>query len=239
MKTITYLATNQKNGKWYVGSTIQPLQSRIQQHTKNPKNDPFHNALRKNPESFTWGTLSDVDGDDRSHEQEILDTWHGSKYCYNLSTAASGICSAIAKVNGHKVMTERWKDQEWRDKISESLSQRWKNKTEEEKEEFRQMAVLRNKEMWEDEAFRSMMSDAVSEANSRRFDDPEYTGGHIRGVEATVITTGEVLVFRSIADLCRHFPDKDLHASKISAVCRKKRKNHKGLKARYLENYLG
>jgi len=90
MKTIVYKATNKLNGKWYVGSTLQDLESRILQHKNKVGNYPFQNALRKNPKSFTWEVLSEVDGDDRSHEQEILDCFFGSEYCYNLSPYANG-----------------------------------------------------------------------------------------------------------------------------------------------------
>jgi len=235
-KTITYRATNQENGKWYVGSTIQLLQSRIKQHTENKSNDPFHNSLRKYPSKFVWEVLSEVNGEDRSHEQEVLDSFFGSEFCYNVSSSASGICRIIAQKNGSKVMVERWATEEWREKITTLNRARWDEKSVEEKEELVQKTIDRNAEMWKDEEFRSMMSSAIATSNSRRYEDPNYKGGNTRPVEVTVISTGEVLVFRSIADLSRHFPEKNIQTNKVSAVCSGKRKSHQGLRARYLEN---
>lgn len=88
MKTITYRAANTKDGNWYVGSTEQTLEARKKQHLENPNNDRFHNALRKDPDSFLWEVLSVTEN--RDHEQEILDVWHGSEYCYNVSRFAVG-----------------------------------------------------------------------------------------------------------------------------------------------------
>jgi len=90
MKTITYRATNKNNGKWYVGSTTKSLNERMKGHLDPRISDEFHNTLRKRPDTFFWEVLSEVDGEDRSHEQEILDVWCGTKFCYNIRPHASG-----------------------------------------------------------------------------------------------------------------------------------------------------
>lgn len=90
MKTITYRAVNQTNGKWYVGSTTKTLEERKKGHLDPRIKDEFHNTLRKHPDWFCWEILSEVDGKDRSHEQEILDVWVGTDFCYNQSLNASG-----------------------------------------------------------------------------------------------------------------------------------------------------
>jgi group I intron endonuclease len=102
MKTITYRAVNKNNGKWYVGSTTRDLQVRASEHLMNETNDPFHNALRKNPDNFQWEVLSEIESEkvDRSHEQEVLDVWYGSSYCYNVSSSATGMCPNLAKRAG-------------------------------------------------------------------------------------------------------------------------------------------
>lgn len=90
MKTITYRATNQTNGKWYVGSTTKSLEERMKGHLDPRLSDEFHNTLRKYQGRFCWEVLSVVDGENRSHEQEILNVWCGTEFCYNISPHASG-----------------------------------------------------------------------------------------------------------------------------------------------------
>lgn len=234
-KTITYLATNQKNGKWYVGSTVQLLEHRIAQHKDHKGNDPFHNSLKKNPDLFSWEVLSEVEADtpDRSHEQEILDTWFGTQYCYNLSSRAVGICPEIASENGKNTCEKIWSDPEFRERqrvwVSESAKRQWQDP------EFRDMMGSWTAKRWEeDKEFRDMMSERIAESNRRRAEDPEYTGGNIRPVILTHVATGVTEVFSSIAAACRAHPELD--GSKVSAVCRKNRKSHKGYTARYLED---
>lgn len=90
MVTTTYRAYNTKTGRWYVGSTTQGLKARKPQHLKDLSNDWFHNSLRKNPEDREWEVLSEVEGLDRSHEQEILDIWVWSEFCLNIGRLADG-----------------------------------------------------------------------------------------------------------------------------------------------------
>ena len=93
---ITYRATNKKNGKWYVGSAVD-WERRKKEHLKSKQKSPFHNALRKNPDIFTWEILEEDNREDRLAEQLILDVWFGSEYCYNLSSSAGGFNTETAK----------------------------------------------------------------------------------------------------------------------------------------------
>jgi group I intron endonuclease len=93
---ITYKATNTKNGKWYVGSTLN-FEKRKKQHLNSKQKTPFHNALRKSPEIFLWEILEENDLNTRDTEQFILDEYFGSEQCYNLSSSAGGFNSEMAK----------------------------------------------------------------------------------------------------------------------------------------------
>jgi group I intron endonuclease len=93
---ITYRAVNTKNGKWYVGSTVN-FEQRKREHLSSKLKTPFHNALRKNPEYFVWEILEEDDRDDRQSEQLILDVWFGTEFCYNLSPSSIGFNSETAR----------------------------------------------------------------------------------------------------------------------------------------------
>lgn len=110
MKTITYLATNQTNGKWYVGSTVRDLKRRKNEHEWSNSKDAFHRSLRNNPNKFVWEVLSEVEGLDRSHEQDILNVFYGSEFCYNLSSEAVGFCPEVLKKANKKIHAKKTKD---------------------------------------------------------------------------------------------------------------------------------
>ena len=93
---ITYRAVNKTNGKWYVGSATD-FERRKKEHLTSEQKSPFHNALRKNPENFTWEILEEDNRQDRLAEQLILDVWCGTEFCYNLSSSASGFNSEMAR----------------------------------------------------------------------------------------------------------------------------------------------
>jgi len=80
---ITYIATNTQNGKFYIGSTTNFLK-RQKQHLLSKRNTPFHNSLRKSPDTFVWEVFED-DSDNAILEQSLLDMWFGVEQCYNLS----------------------------------------------------------------------------------------------------------------------------------------------------------
>lgn len=81
---ITYIATNTKNGKFYIGST-KNLENRKYKHLKNKLNYPFQNSYRKDPDAFIWEYWED-DSDEPILEQALLDMFFGTEQCYNLSS---------------------------------------------------------------------------------------------------------------------------------------------------------
>jgi group I intron endonuclease len=83
----TYISTNTKNGRFYIGSTTN-FEKRKQQHLKSKVNYPFQRALRKHPDSFIWEVFSD-DSDKPVLEQALLDMFYGTEQCYNLNPEAS------------------------------------------------------------------------------------------------------------------------------------------------------
>ena len=97
---ITYIATNTLNGKFYIGSTIC-FDTRKRQHLKSKANYPFQNALRQNPEIFTWEVFED-DGKEPVLEQALLDMWFGKECCYNLSSSAYRIGLELCSHKGEE-----------------------------------------------------------------------------------------------------------------------------------------
>ena len=83
----TYISTNTKNGRFYIGSTTN-FEWRKYCHLNQRKNYPFQNALRKDPDSFVWEVFSD-DSDEPILEQALLDMFYGTEQCYNLNPQAS------------------------------------------------------------------------------------------------------------------------------------------------------
>ena len=83
---ITYIATNTRNGRFYIGSTTN-FEWRKYCHLNLRRNYPFQNALRKDPDAFVWEVISD-DSDEPVLEQALLDMWFGTEQCYNLSPTA-------------------------------------------------------------------------------------------------------------------------------------------------------
>lgn len=65
MVGIIYLATNQINGKVYVGQTYRTLNWRIGRHYSKSKKEDYHfaNALKKyNKKDWTWEVLEEING---------------------------------------------------------------------------------------------------------------------------------------------------------------------------------
>jgi group I intron endonuclease len=83
---ITYIATNTKNGKFYIGSTLN-LGRRKEEHLKC-HDFPFQRALKNDPEAFEWESWED-NSDEPVLEQALLDVWYGKEQCYNLSPFAT------------------------------------------------------------------------------------------------------------------------------------------------------
>ena len=82
---ITYLGITLNNRKFYVGSAVD-FENRKKGHLKSKDNYPFQNALRKDPDNVYWIASEDDGTDNRDEEQFYLDFYHGSEWCYNLSS---------------------------------------------------------------------------------------------------------------------------------------------------------
>lgn len=83
----TYRAINTKNGKFYIGSTVN-FEERKKSHLRSKEKYPFQRALRKDPDVFIWEVWSD-DADEPLLEQALLDMWFGKEQCYNLNPVAN------------------------------------------------------------------------------------------------------------------------------------------------------
>jgi group I intron endonuclease len=94
---ITYRVVNAKNGKWYVGSAVN-FERRKKEHLRSKLHDPFHNALRKNPDYFIWEIIEEDARTDRQAEQLILDVWFRTEFCYNLNPSSIGFSSETASI---------------------------------------------------------------------------------------------------------------------------------------------
>ncbi len=85
---ITYLGITLNNRKFYVGSAVD-FEQRQKEHKRDKRSSShFHNSLRKNPEGVYWIASEDDGLDTREEEQFYLDFYHGSEWCYNLSSSA-------------------------------------------------------------------------------------------------------------------------------------------------------
>lgn len=164
---ITYIATNTKTGKFYIGSTTN-LDWRKYCHHVSKLNYPFQNALRKNPEDFIWEHYED-DLEEPILEQALLDKWYGVEQCYNLCPSAG----RPPKCKGHTEKTKsKMKETRTTSEYVENAREKTLNKfTDEEYREFhRQQTILgsntpeaikRNsdagKKRWQDPSYREMM----------------------------------------------------------------------------------
>ena len=103
----TYLAIDLSSRKFYVGSTTN-FDRRWRDHYKNTDNLPFQNALRNRPDQFYWIVTEDDGLDTREEEQFYLDFYHGSPWCFNVSSStnrpevSSEVRSQIAKETHRK-----------------------------------------------------------------------------------------------------------------------------------------
>lgn len=138
---ITYIPINLSNRKFYLGSTIN-FERRWQDHLNSTCNYPFQCALRSNPDNF-FVLISEDDGSEtREEEQYYLDFYHGSEWCYNLSSDASAPMSGrthseetIEKLKGRSFTEEMvakrkktW-DQKYGGHPSTGREGCWKGKT--------------------------------------------------------------------------------------------------------------
>lgn len=112
---ITYIATNTKNGKFYIGSTTN-FTKRQRCHLTSKANYPFQNALRKDPEAFSWEFWED-DSTEPTLEQALLDMFYETGQCYNLSSDA--------KAFGPEISVRRGKDHPLYGKPSTNAGKTW------------------------------------------------------------------------------------------------------------------
>ena len=102
---ITYLGITLNNLKFYVGSAVD-FERRQKEHKCDKSNTHFHNTLRKDPENVYWIASEDDGTDNRDEEQFYLDFYHGSEWCYNLSSSAYHPGVESCK-KGYNTTTER------------------------------------------------------------------------------------------------------------------------------------
>lgn len=98
---IVYAARNFMTGKVYIGSTIQPFQTRIWKHESKAKagiKRPMYIDMRAlGPESFIWKKLIDCESKKQmlAYEAEIIDLLETHKNGYNI--AIDGGCNRGGK----------------------------------------------------------------------------------------------------------------------------------------------
>ena len=98
MYGIIYCATNNKNGKKYIGQTINSLQYRKQQHITSALrncNSYFYNSLIKYNFDFTWEVLETCESLLELNEKEIyyialFNTFLNESKGYNLTAGGEG-----------------------------------------------------------------------------------------------------------------------------------------------------
>jgi group I intron endonuclease len=238
---ITYRAVNTKNGKWYVGSTIN-FKQRKSQHLLSKAKSPFHNALRRSPGDFVWEILEDDDREDRLAEQLILSAWFGSLYCYNLSASAIGFDSEGARKAGLRSAAKM--DSAKRKKINEHMHL---SKNEEGKSLLAVRmgragaATLHSRK---DENGKSVigvqMARIVNEKKHAERDEfgrsiagkNNYFGKMAKPIKLTNIETGEELIFPSSADAALIL---GLNARYLRKVASGLRAQHGGYCAEFVE----
>ncbi len=122
----TYKATNTKNGKFYIGSTVN-FEERKKCHLRSKEEYPFQRALRRDPDAFSWEVWSD-DSDEPVLEQALLDMWFGKEQCYNLNPIANrppdNSKNEISNEKRRKAKLGTKQPQKVKDKISEQLTGR-------------------------------------------------------------------------------------------------------------------
>lgn len=95
---LTYRATSQKTGRYYIGSakTYCHYMNRIGNHHIRKSNSEFHRDLQADPKDFMWEVLREDDLEARSYEYELLQGHVGNPLCYNKS-ATNGAVKGVAQ----------------------------------------------------------------------------------------------------------------------------------------------
>jgi group I intron endonuclease len=129
---ITYIATNTRNGKFYIGSTTH-FERRQKEHLTTAQEFHFQRALRRNPELFIWEIYED-DSEEPILEQALLDVWFGKEQCYNMCAFAGRPPARkgakltpeqyeklVNRLRSNHPGTGKSRSQETKDKISQKL----------------------------------------------------------------------------------------------------------------------
>lgn len=116
---ITYTATNQKTGQFYIGSarTYLHYMNRVGNHHFGKPYGQFRKELQANPLDFVW-EWSEDDSEERDFEEALLEMYVGSKFCYNLRKEDRFTLKSGSKANKSRKTTAR--SEECRRKMSES-----------------------------------------------------------------------------------------------------------------------
>jgi hypothetical protein len=117
---ITYTATNQKTGQFYIGSAktyCHYMNRKGNHHVGKPYNE-FRQHLQANPLNFVWDWSED-ELDERDFEESLLNLYVGTKFCYNESTSTGGFNREMAQ-KANSMIKDRSRSLETRAKMSES-----------------------------------------------------------------------------------------------------------------------
>lgn len=207
---ITYLVCDLKKKKQQVGSTVSLETGRPYVHfTDKCPNPVLRNATRKRPEDF-FVFISEDDGlSTREAEQEALDFYFGSCWCYNLSPHASGGWEHINNSSDPKPY----------------LSENGKKSAEKFHSE-------RDEEGRSEHAVKTLGAYFTSTEHQRKAGKASALKGACnKAVEVTHIESGETLIFKSAREAARSL---NLHQGHLSEVARGECKQHKGYTAKYI-----
>jgi len=130
---ITYIATNTKTGKFYIGSAkdyCNYMNRRGNHHVRKGKGaGSFQQDLQTDPSAFTWEFFED-ELDTREFEESLLAIHVGSELCYNKSRTAGGRNDpriARAANLSRKTFT---RSESCREKMSVKQAENWKDNDE-------------------------------------------------------------------------------------------------------------
>ena len=242
---ITYRAVNTRNGKWYVGSTVN-FERRKREHLRSKAKSPFYNALRRDPGAFVWEVLEEDERDDRLAEDLILAVWFGSPYCYNLNSAAVGFSAERARA----VWQQTWGNMDPDRKREHYLALNQKVHGEKNEHGHSVHAVTMGRKgaaalhAIKDSDGKSVvgrkMAKIVNERKHAARDEfgrsiaakNNFFGKNAKRIKLTNIQTGQIIFFRSSVDAALEL---GLNARYLRKVAAGQRPRHKGWYAEFVD----